>query len=146
MAKSIKLKNDYFLDSRAIVHNKNNLNELLNVKESSLNLANSKCKDVTANVLRKQLNIVTLDFEANAYFEGGYNLVGTIPSNFIPKVSNYFTEVLVYFVVEISGMLTVAFGRINKNGEVQIYNDPSKELIGKLNTGQQFRIHCVYFN
>lgn len=146
MAKSIKFKNDYFLDSQAIVHNKNNLNDLLTIKESSLNLTNSKCKDVTANVLRKQLNIVTLDFEAYAYFEGGYNLVGTISTDFIPKSSNYFTEVLVYFVVEVSGMLKLSCGRITKNGEVQIYNDPSNKLISYLETGQQFRIHCVYFN
>lgn len=146
MAKSIKYKNDYFLDSTSIVHNRNNLSQLLSKKESSLDLTNTKCKNITVNTLRKQLNIVTLDFEAYAYFDNGYNLVGKISSEYIPVPNNYYGEVLLYFVVEISGMVKISCGRVTKNGEVQIYNDPSNKLISYLETGQQFRIHAVWFN
>lgn len=146
MAKSIKYKNDYFLDSTSIVHNKNNLSQLLSKKESSLDLTNTKCKDVTVNILRKQLNIVTLDFEASAYFDGGYNLVGKIPIDYIPVSNNYYGDVLLYFIVEISGMVKISCGRVTENGEVQIYNDSSNKLISYLETGQQFRIHTVWFN
>lgn len=146
MAKSIKYKNDYFLDSTSIVHNKNNLSGLLSKKESSLDLTNTKCKNISVNILRKQLNIVTLDFEAYAYFDNGYNLVGKIPDEYTPASNTYLGDVLVYFVVEVSGMVKISCGRVTKNGEVQIYNDPSNKLISYLDTGQQFRIHAVWFN
>jgi len=117
----------------------------LSVKKGSLTLNNIKCQNVTTNVLRKQLNVVTLDFEAYAYFEEGYNLVGTIPTDFMPEASQYFSDVLLYFFVAISGMVKISCGRINKNGEVEIFNDSAKEIVGVLDENQQFRIHTSWF-
>lgn len=161
------MENDLFLEFKDLgennptPYNKETFNELqtrikayidsqkntidLSVKKGSLNLNNTKCQDVKANILRRQLNLVTLDFEANAYFENGYNLVGTIPTGFLPDKSQYFSDVLLYFTVAISGMTKISCGRVAGDGKVEIYNDPAKEVVGILDEGQQFRIHTSWF-
>ena len=120
------------------------------VTESNLDLTNTKCTNVTINKLSKQNNIVSLDFEGMTNFvnSSDYNLIGTLPSSYLPRYNSYYSDVRLYFDVEVSGMNKIVLGRITDNGEVQIYNDPtgsSTERVGYVPNSQHVRIHTVWF-
>lgn len=119
-----------------------------NITKSQLILTDTKCADITANQLRKQGKTVILDFEAYATnFTNGYNLIGTIPTKYLPQQSNYYTDVLFYFNCVVSGMCSTVFGRITNTGNVEIYSDTSDTTtkIGYMPTNKQFRIHEAWF-
>ena len=118
------------------------LNEKITIlEESQLDVSGSVCDNVVVNKLQKQLNMCTFDFEGNFnYTANAYNDVGVIPSDFLPKNTNYASDVLMYFIVNVSGMVNLCQGRITSEGKVQLYTDGSN-----VSQGQQVRIHISWF-
>lgn len=124
-----------------------NLNKSPAISESALDLTNGRCGEPNANKLRKQLDLVILDFEAYATnFQTGYNLVGKIPTGYMPAQSGYYEGVLLYFPVMLSGMNKIAFGRITSSGNIEVYSDGnSAHTIGYVSTDIHIRIHTSWF-
>lgn len=124
------------------------IHAVTNIIESRLDMANTRVGDLTVNKLRVQNKLAILDFEAYATnFQHGYNLVGKIPSEFLPKASGYFADALLYFPIFLSGMNLAAYGRVTSDGSVEIYSDTnSSDLrVGYVPTTGQIRIHTNWF-
>lgn len=91
MAKSIKFKNDNYLDSTGIVHNKVLLNEILNFDNGEVVIGTRNGKPVYKNMitgtvgtienLLNQLNIKDIIL-FNGRAESRYSNVWNIPNNF----------------------------------------------------------------
>lgn len=121
---------------------------LVSITESQLDVSDTKCTQILANKLRKQNKLVTLDFEAFATnFENGYNLAGTISSEYLPMSSGYNDDVLCYFTCPISGLGRIIMGRITNTGRVEIYNDTADTTVrvGYIPNELSFRIHTSWF-
>lgn len=124
------------------------IHAVTNIIESQLDMANTRVGGLTVNKLRVQNKLAILDFEAYATnFQHGYNLVGKIPSKFLPKASGYYGDALLYFPIFLSGMNLAAYGRVTSDGSVEIYSDTnSSDLrVGYVPTTGQIRIHTNWF-
>ena len=125
--------------------------ELQKSTESQLDLTNTACGNnidypIYSNKLRKQNKMVTLDFEGYATnFVDGYNLVGTIPSEYLPKTVGYYTDVLMYFNCVVAGMNAVVQGKISSTGEVLVFSKADYWPVGYMDNNLAFRIHESWF-
>ena len=122
----------------------NEIKKQYSIKESQIELFTTHIahNEVSVNKLYKQLNMCTLDFEGNLYFDfDKYNEVGKIPEEFLPAVKNYDGDNSMYFMVNCSGMITILQGKITNDGTIYIY----------IATGQlggspiNIRIHASWF-
>lgn len=125
--------------------------DLQQINESQLDLTNTTCGNsgdypIYVNKLRKQNKMVTLDFEGYATnFVDGYNLVGTIPTDYLPKTVGYYTDVLMYFNCVVAGMNAVVQGKISPEGEVLIHSKTDNWPVGYMDNNLAFRIHESWF-
>ena len=117
------------------------------VEEFQLDMSNTKCGNVYVNKLRLQNRLVIFDFEGVVVnLPNGYSLIGKIPTEILPMESGYSADVLMYFSVIISGMNRIGFGRILKNGNVEIYSDTNTtSQTGYIPENSYIRIHESWF-
>lgn len=122
--------------------------ELQQISESQLDISSTACGEITVNKLQKKNKTVILDFEAYATnFANGYNTIGSVPSEYLPKIKNYFGNVSLYFTCVVSGLNRIVCGRITSAGNVEIYQDEqsANERVGYIPATLQFRIHEKWF-
>lgn len=126
----------------------NTEDKINSIIESELDMTNTRIGNLNVNKLRVQNKLVIFDFESYATnFQQGYNLVGKIPNEYVPKSSGYHEGNLMYFPVMISGMNRIAFGRITSAGNVEVYSDTTNtsSQIGYVPTSLHIRIHTSWF-
>ena len=117
------------------------------IEEFQLDLTNTKCEKMYVNKLRLQNRLVIFDFEAVvANLPNGYSLIGKVPTKILPITSGYYSDVLMYFPIVLSGMNRIAFGRILKNGDVEVYSDTiTASQTGYIPKDSYIRIHTSWF-
>lgn len=117
------------------------------IEEFQLDMSNTKCGNVYVNKLRLQNRLVIFDFEGVvANLPNGYSLIGKIPTEILPMESGYYSDILMYFPIILSGMNRIAFGRILKNGNVEVYSDTiAASQTGYIPENSYIRIHESWF-
>lgn len=117
------------------------------IEEFQLDMTNTKCGTLYVNNLRLQNRLVIFDFEAILENpQNGYNLIGKVPTEILPITNGYYSDILMYFSVIISGMNRIAFARILKNGNVEVYSDTNtSSQTGYIPANSYIRIHESWF-